>query len=78
MVDKSSKITTLGGVNDVLNIDSEEIRRTNSNFLVVGLPEIRNDGPDGLPHVLYDHLVRRYVFHRKQTPVVNTGLAELK
>jgi hypothetical protein len=78
MVDEPGEIPTLGGIDDILHVNPEEIRGPDAHFLVVNFPEVGHDGPDGLTHVLDDHLVRSDGLHRKQTPVVDARLAELQ
>ena len=78
MVDKPSKIAALGGINNILEINPEEVRGPNAHLLVIGFPEVCNDGADGLPHVLDDHLIGSDGLHGEQTPVVDARLAELQ
>lgn len=76
MVDEPGKVPKLGGVHDVVQVDPEEVRAADALLLVVLLPHVGEDGADGVPHVLDDHLVGPDVLQREQSPVVDSRLSE--
>ena len=78
MVDEAGQVATLGGVNDVLAVNPEEVGATNAHRLVVLLPHVGHGVADHLPHVLDHHLLGRDRLQRKQPPVVNTRFGEFQ
>ena len=78
MVDEARQISSLGGVNDRISIDPEEVAAPDAKLLVPSLPLVGGALPDGLPDVLDDHLIGRDGLHGVQTPAVDTALQELQ
>lgn len=60
VVDKPREVTTLGGINDGVEVDAEQVRAADAGGLVVRLAHVGHYRPDHLTHVLYHHLVSRY------------------
>lgn len=60
MVDEARQVAALGGVDDGVEVDAEEVGAADAGGLVVRLAHVRHHGPHHLPHVLDHHLVRRY------------------
>lgn len=54
MIDKSGQVSALGGINDVLQINSEEIGTSNTRRLVLMLSQIGHTVPDHLTYILND------------------------
>lgn len=60
VVDETREVAALGSIDNRIEVDTEQVRRSDSGRLVVRLPHIRHDRSDHLTHVLDHHLVRCY------------------
>lgn len=60
VVDEPRQVAALGGVDDGVEVDAEQVGAADAGGLVVRLAHVRHDRPDHLPHVLYHHLVCCY------------------
>ena len=78
MVNEARKIATLGGVDDAVQVDAEQVRRADADHLVLRLAHVGQDRPHHLTDVLDDHLVGGDRFQREKAPVVNRRLAKLE
>ena len=78
MVDESSQVAASCSVDDAIQIDPEQVRRSDADSFVLCLPQIGQHGPHDLADVLDDHLVGCDRLQREQTPVVDGGFAELE
>lgn len=75
---KPGQIPALRRVDDVLQVDSEQVRTPDSRRFVFPFPQISNAVSYHLTHVLDHHLVSRDGLHREQAPVVDGRLGELQ
>lgn len=78
MVYEASHVPIPRGINDVVVVHSKEITAANPGGLIPPFPFICHSLSNNLPHVLYHHLVCRYVLNGKEAPVVNGGLGKLE
>lgn len=60
VVDEPRQVAALGGVDDGVEVDAEQVGAADAGGLVVRLAHVGHDRPDHLPHVLYHHLVCCY------------------
>lgn len=74
MVDESSKVSIVSGVNDVVMVHAEEITAANASCLIASFPLVCYWLSNHLPHILNDHLICSNGLHGKETPVVDGGL----
>ena len=76
MIDESGQIATLGGIHNVICIDSKQIGGSNALLFVPFLTDIRDDRSDHLTDVFDDHFVSTNILFSEETPVVNCGFAK--
>ena len=78
MVDKPRQVAALGGVDDVVPVDPEQIGASDALSLIGHLPLIGHRLPHVLTDVLNHHLIGGDRLQREQAPVVDGRLAELE
>lgn len=78
VINESCEVSALRGVDDGLQVNSEQIRASDSDRFVLEFSPVSDTGSDHLSDVLNDHLVSGDRFHCKQAPVVNGGFGELQ
>ena len=78
MVDKPRQVAALGGVDDVVPVDPEQVGASDALSLIRHLPLIGHGLPHVLTDVLYHHLIGGNRLQREQTPVVDGRLAKLE
>ncbi len=78
MVDESSQVPLSGGIDDVIMVHPEQIAASYTSCLVSLLPLVCHGLSYHLTYVLNDHLVSCYTLHRKEAPIVNSGLGKLE
>ena len=76
VVDKSGQVAALGGIDNIVLINSEKIRRSNALFFIALLADIRDHRSHYLTDVFDHHLVGPDAFKSKQAPVVNGRFAK--
>ena len=76
MIDEPGKVAALGGVDDVVQVDSEEVGGADALALVAVLADVGEGRADDLADVLDDHLVGADVLLGEEPPVVDGGLPE--
>ena len=76
MIDEPGKVAALSGVDDVVQVDSEEVGGADALALVAVLADVGEGRADDLADVLDDHLVGADVLLGEEPPVVDGGLSE--
>jgi len=76
MIDEPGEISTLRGVDDVDQVNSEEIGTPNSLFLVLLFPNVSQIRTNRLTHVLNDHFISCDRLSREKSPVVDCASTE--
>lgn len=78
VVYEARQVAALCGVDDGLDVHSEQVGAADADLRVVLLPPVGHDGPHHLAHILNDHLVSGNRLQGKQAPVVDAALGELE
>src|SRR5271169_1193513 len=58
-------------INNILIIDTEEIRTSNTHPFILFLPQLGDLKPNNLTNIFNNHLMSLDILHRKQSPIMN-------
>lgn len=78
MVDETGEVAALGGINDGVMVDAEEVAAANANCFVFLLAHVSDRLTHHITHVLDNHLLSGDWLQCKQSPVVNATPRELQ